>query len=37
MLEGLLALILAVGNYLNGGTDRGQADGFDLETLGSPG
>jgi len=25
--------VLAVGNYLNGGTNRGQADGFDLETL----
>jgi hypothetical protein len=24
---------LAVGNYLNGGTNRGQADGFDLEAL----
>lgn len=33
MLQKLLALILAVGNYLNGGTERGQADGFDLETL----
>jgi len=32
-LPSLLGLILAVGNYLNGGTDRGQADGFDLETL----
>lgn len=32
-LRQLLALILQVGNYLNGGTDRGQADGFDLETL----
>ncbi|CAJ1330220.1 unnamed protein product, partial [Effrenium voratum] len=34
MLPVLLGLILAVGNYLNGGTNRGQADGFDLETLG---
>ncbi|CAK9052254.1 unnamed protein product [Durusdinium trenchii] len=34
MLQKLLALILEVGNYLNGGTERGQADGFDLETLG---
>ncbi|CAE7490252.1 FMN2 [Symbiodinium natans] len=33
-LRQLLALILQVGNYLNGSTDRGQADGFDLETLG---
>ncbi|CAJ1457693.1 unnamed protein product [Effrenium voratum] len=32
-LKQLLALILAVGNYLNGSTERGQADGFDLETL----
>jgi len=33
-LPKLLGLILAVGNYLNGGTNRGQADGFDIETLG---
>ena len=26
-------IILAVGNFLNGGTNRGQADGFDLESL----
>ena len=26
-------MILAVGNYLNGSTSRGQADGFNLETL----
>ena len=32
-LPDLLGLILAVGNYLNGGTNRGQADGFDLESL----
>jgi len=32
-VEKLLALILHVGNYLNGGTVRGRADGFDLETL----
>jgi len=32
-LERLLALILQVGNYLNGGTSRGRADGFDLDTL----
>lgn len=32
-LPRLLALILWVGNYLNGGTKRGRADGFDLETL----
>lgn len=28
-----LALVLAVGNHMNGGTPRGQADGFDLEIL----
>ncbi|CAE7477130.1 DGAT2 [Symbiodinium necroappetens] len=28
-----LSLILATGNYLNGGTPRGQADGFDLSEL----
>lgn len=28
------AAVPQVGNYLNGGTNRGQADGFDLETLG---
>jgi len=32
-LPQLLAHILWVGNYLNGGTKRGRADGFDLETL----
>ena len=26
-------IILAVGNFLNGGTNRGQADGFDIESL----
>lgn len=25
--------ILAFGNYMNGGTQRGQADGFDLNIL----
>jgi len=29
----ILGLILAFGNYLNGGTNRGQADGFDIETF----
>eukprot|EP00929_Paragymnodinium_shiwhaense_P004186 TRINITY_DN10493_c0_g1_i3.p1 TRINITY_DN10493_c0_g1~~TRINITY_DN10493_c0_g1_i3.p1 ORF type:complete len:1477 (+),score=471.30 TRINITY_DN10493_c0_g1_i3:132-4562(+) len=33
MLPTVLGLILAVGNYLNGGTNRGQADGFELEAL----
>merc|ERR1712192_4201 len=32
-VEKLLALILYVGNYMNGGTVRGRADGFDLDTL----
>jgi len=32
-IEKLMALTLYVGNYLNGGTPRGRADGFDLETL----
>lgn len=32
-LHTVLGLTLAVGNYLNGGTNRGQADGFDLEAL----
>lgn len=29
----LLAVVLTLGNYLNGGTPKGQADGFDLEFL----
>ena len=29
----ILELILAFGNYMNGGTQRGQADGFDLNIL----
>ena len=33
ILPCLLGIILAVGNYLNGGTNRGQADGFDIESL----
>lgn len=32
-LPKLLGLLLATGNYLNGGTQRGQADGFDFETI----
>jgi len=32
-LPRVMGLILSVGNYLNGGSNRGQADGFDLETL----
>eukprot|EP00928_Gymnodinium_smaydae_P003447 TRINITY_DN11239_c0_g2_i7.p1 TRINITY_DN11239_c0_g2~~TRINITY_DN11239_c0_g2_i7.p1 ORF type:complete len:1513 (+),score=150.37 TRINITY_DN11239_c0_g2_i7:135-4673(+) len=32
-IEKLLSLTLYVGNYLNGGTPRGRADGFDLGTL----
>merc|ERR1711972_403160 len=34
MLPSILGLVLAVGNYLNGDSNRGQADGFDIETLG---
>ena len=29
----LLSMTLAVGNYLNGGTPKGQADGFEIEVL----
>jgi hypothetical protein len=29
----LLAVVLAAGNYLNGGTPRGRADGFAIDTL----
>ena len=29
----LMAVSLAMGNYMNGGTPRGQADGFDMESL----
>lgn len=29
----ILSVILSIGNHLNGSTSRGQADGFDLETL----
>jgi len=29
----LFSLILTVGNYMNGGTKRGQADGFNLEII----
>ena len=29
----LLGIVLYVGNYLNGGTPRGRADGFALDTL----
>jgi len=32
-VERLLGLILEVGNYLNAGTARGRADGFELDTL----
>lgn len=32
-IEHLMSLVLYVGNYLNGGTARGRADGFDLSTL----
>ena len=32
-LPQILSLILTVGNYMNGGTRKGQADGFDLDIL----
>ena len=32
-IESILELVLAFGNYMNGGTQRGQADAYDLETL----
>eukprot|EP00928_Gymnodinium_smaydae_P041607 TRINITY_DN28138_c0_g1_i3.p1 TRINITY_DN28138_c0_g1~~TRINITY_DN28138_c0_g1_i3.p1 ORF type:complete len:1346 (-),score=177.93 TRINITY_DN28138_c0_g1_i3:86-3526(-) len=32
-LQSLLGVVLAVGNYLNAGTARGQADGFQLDAL----
>jgi hypothetical protein len=32
-LKKVLEVVLAVGNYLNGGTQRGQAYGFKLEVL----
>lgn len=32
-LPDFLAVVLASGNYLNGGTQRGQADGFDVSEL----
>ena len=32
-VKNVLELTLAFGNYMNGGTQRGQADAFDLETL----
>ena len=28
-----MEMVLALGNYMNGGTQRGQADGFDLSIL----
>mmetsp|Transcript_76858 Transcript_76858/g.213520 ORF Transcript_76858/g.213520 Transcript_76858/m.213520 type:complete len:1164 (-) Transcript_76858:106-3597(-) len=34
VVRSFLGCVLALGNFLNGGTSRGQADGFDLETLG---
>jgi len=32
-LKRVLSIVLSIGNYLNGGTNRGQADGFSLEAL----
>eukprot|EP00929_Paragymnodinium_shiwhaense_P059965 TRINITY_DN29991_c0_g2_i1.p1 TRINITY_DN29991_c0_g2~~TRINITY_DN29991_c0_g2_i1.p1 ORF type:complete len:1499 (-),score=434.72 TRINITY_DN29991_c0_g2_i1:563-5059(-) len=34
VLREYLGCILACGNYLNGGTNRGRADGFEIEQLG---
>eukprot|EP00466_Bigelowiella_natans_P020444 jgi/Bigna1/134185/aug1.24_g8893 len=33
-LKRLFGAILAIGNYVNGGTNRGQADGFKIDILG---
>lgn len=33
MIRRVLGLVLAFGNYMNGGTARGQADGFNLLVL----
>jgi hypothetical protein len=35
-LKRALATILEIGNYLNGGSTRGQADGFELAVLSMP-
>ncbi|XP_076111914.1 uncharacterized protein LOC143080114 isoform X2 [Mytilus galloprovincialis] len=32
-LKNLMETLLAVGNYVNGGTEEGQADGFTIETM----
>jgi hypothetical protein len=32
-LRDLLGVVLAIGNYMNGGTKRGQADGFKLDFI----
>jgi len=32
-LKTFLGIVLAFGNYMNGGTERGQADGFGIEAL----
>lgn len=32
-LQTVIGLVLAFGNFMNGGTNRGQADGFGLEIL----
>lgn len=32
-LKSVLETVLAVGNYLNGASERGQADGFRLDIL----
>jgi len=33
-LKNFLGVVLTVGNYMNGGTNRGQADGFGVDALG---
>ena len=32
-LKNLMETLLAVGNYMNGGTEEGQADGFTIGTM----
>jgi len=33
-LKKVLGVVLSIGNFLNGGSNKGQADGFDIEVLG---
>jgi len=32
-LKYILGVVLSVGNYMNGGTNKGQADGFQLDGM----